>query len=166
MVSSFFPRQLLRLSLVAALAFSPPCHAQSADDITFDIATTPIFSDYQLILAGYLQKQKRKGHHDFCVVGYIHTDNTKTAWVIWKQAGKLILWEPGVATPGVATPDVAALTQSRRVLDLKHDVVNTDDDVHGSTYLVTKAWVKQIHDDCSRAGVKVSLPGKQTKPQH
>jgi hypothetical protein len=132
---------------VAAFCWTTACVAEPTDDVLFDIAQAPDFTNYKPVLVDFLHSKKRKGAQDFCIVGYRHADQSQSAWVIWKQAGKLILWEPGDEP----------LLNSRRVLDLKRDVVKTEDDLHGSTYLVTRAWVKQIQADCQRAGVRTTV---------
>ncbi|HEU4495414.1 MAG TPA: hypothetical protein VFR70_00005 [Flavobacterium sp.] len=41
---------------------------------------------------------------------------------------------------------------SRRYWDLDTDVVNTNNDIRGSTYLVGRAWVNEILCDCRKYG--------------
>jgi hypothetical protein len=50
------------------------------------------------------------------------------------------------------------LDASRLKIDLRSDVVPSDSDLHGSTYLVTSAWVEKITSACERSGVKVHVP--------
>jgi hypothetical protein len=115
----------------------------------FDVSTAPDFQDYKRVLTNYARKHNPKSGNDFCVVGYLTSDDLKSAWVIWQQKRKIILWE------GQNDLDL-----SRRRLDLKSDVVPTENDLHGSTYLVTKAWVKKITDACERSGTQVHVPRK------
>jgi uncharacterized cysteine cluster protein YcgN (CxxCxxCC family) len=91
-------------------------------------------------LAGH--KAARTLNH-FCVVGYRNLDGSTYAWVHWQEGKALILWEPHV--PDAPGEDLGA---SRRYLRLNKDVVATTDQVNGSTYKVTQAWVQQITHAC------------------
>lgn len=46
---------------------------------------------------------------------------------------------------------------SKRILDLTRDVVATEAAVNGSTYLVTKAWVKEQQKKCAEFGTEVRI---------
>jgi hypothetical protein len=72
----------------------------------------------------------------------------KSAWVIWRQGRRLILWEGH-----------ADLDSSRRTIDLDSNVRLSEDYLNGSTYLVTKAWVDRVTSTCDRFGTKVHVPG-------
>jgi len=88
-----------------------------------------------------------KGAQHLCVVPYDHY-----AWVYWQEGRRLILWE--------GSPHADALVRSRRVLDLDKDVVATEADVAGSTYLVTKAWVRDTLRDCREYGMRYTITGQ------
>ena len=152
----FLRTVMLAFSLALPLISALPCLAQTSAEPVLDIASTPAFANFRQLIDAYMQRKKPKGAQDFCVVAYTYSDQSQAAWVIWKQGNKLILWEPGDD----------ALSHSRRILDLKHDVVDSENDLHGSTYLVTKAWVKQLQADCERAGVKLSLPANKAHPAY
>ena len=49
------------------------------------------------------------------------------------------------------------LVWSRRFLDLKTDVVPTQDDIGGSSFLVTRQWAQEKIADCKQNGIKVVL---------
>ena len=72
---------------------------------------------------------------------------SKIAWIIWKQRSELILWEAGESD----------VDMSRRRLNLKKDVVGSDAELRGSTYLVTKAWVDGVVKDCASHGAQLHL---------
>lgn len=87
----------------------------------------------------------KRGPQHFCVVAYRDQDGPPHAWawVHWSEARKIILWEGG-----------DTLIHSRRDLDLDRDVVPTLDDVHGSTYLITRAWLEETLADCAKHGTR------------
>src|SRR6266436_5376745 len=136
--------------LVAFVLCTLASSAQTARPETtykvFDVASDPEFQDYKRIVTEYVYKDKPASASDICLVGYLEHGNVKIAWVIWHQRRQIILWE--------GQDD---LNSSRRIIYLKKDVVPTENDLHGSTYLVTKAWVKQVTTDCSNAGVKLHV---------
>jgi hypothetical protein len=104
-------------------------------------------------------KNHRVNH--FCVVGYQWKTGVTNAWVLWKEEATLILWE------GNRYPDLRkrSLITSRRNLKLGRDTVKTEDDINGSTYLVTEQWWHAIADDCMKHGEKYIIkPFKVSKP--
>ncbi len=105
------------------------------------------------------QPPSQQAKHHFCVVGYDNGNNAKLAYVYWREGQKLILWE------GSRFPEYAAqsLILSRRQLDLTQDVVATEADIAGSTYLVTKAWVAGVATDCAKQGTKYVLHRPRNK---
>ena len=42
-------------------------------------------------------------------------------------------------------------------LDLRTDVVRTERDINGSTFLVTRAWVNDVLRHCAKDGAEVVL---------
>jgi hypothetical protein len=114
----------------------------------FDISSDTAFKGYKQAVTEFARKHRPKAANDFCVVGYLADDNSKSAWTIWRQGGEIILWEG----------QDSDLDSSRRIINLKSDVVATDDDVRGSTYLVTKAWVANVTATCEQSGIKVHVP--------
>jgi hypothetical protein len=91
-----------------------------------------------------------KNVNRFCVVGYQKSvdDKQKYAWVYWREQNAMVLWESWVKPQYTES----SLTDSRRYLDLSKDVVDSESDLHGSTYLVTAQWVNRIKIDCARHG--------------
>jgi hypothetical protein len=139
----------LAISLMLPSASPAQTGPQEPEIKVFDLASAPDFQNYGQVLKTYAHKHNPRSDNDFCVVGYLTADGLKSAWVIWPQKRKIILWE------GQNDLDL-----SRRTLDLKSDVVPTENDLHGSTYLVTKTWVTQITDACKRLGTQVHIPRK------
>jgi hypothetical protein len=79
--------------------------------------------------------------------------------VHWVEGKALILWEPAPENP-------LPLIASRRYLHLQRDVVASEEDLKGSTYLVTRTWVNTVLADCTRVGDRytvrrVSQPNKR-----
>jgi hypothetical protein len=58
----------------------------------------------------------------------------------------------------------AELIGVSRPLDLSVSVVETEDEVNGSTYLVTRAWVDEILTNCERKGVRIDIPAFEPVP--
>jgi hypothetical protein len=150
--TSFLAAACLVFFVVAISVVLPPVlraqtNQQEPDVKVFDLASDPDFKNYQQVLAAYARKHRPRSDNDFCVVGYLTRDGLKSAWVIWQQKQKIILWE------GQKDLDL-----SRRTIDLKTDVVPTENDLHGSTYRETQAWVNKVTSLCERSGVKVDIP--------
>jgi hypothetical protein len=141
---------IIPLSLITlALGF-----AQEPSLKPFDVASDADFRNYEQVVTAYAHKHRSKADNTFCLLGFRAGDNSKSAWIIWKEGRQIILWEGG--------PD---LDSSRRKISLKSDVVATEKDLHGSTYLVTQAWVSDITSTCDRSGAKVRVPKKTKSTQ-
>ena len=122
---------------------------------TFDTRADPQFGDARPALRVYLAQQRprwRAPQH-FCVVGYVQPSGTRSAQVHWREGSRLILWE-GASDPAFARD---AIKSSRRDLDLSRDVVADEAAVAGSTYLVTRAWVRKVLTDCAAKGIRYTI---------
>jgi hypothetical protein len=117
---------------------------------TFDLASDPLFANYKQLVTAYAREHLPKIASDFCVVGYMTSDNLKNALVIWRQGREIILWYGGDQD----------LDASQKIINLNTDVVATENDLHGSTYLVTQAWVREVTATCNRSGVNVHVPAR------
>ena len=158
MVSGSIRRmRVIAITIVVFLLSSSLSRGFPAPEIkVFDIKSDPDFRNYKRILTEFVRARRSRVGNDFCVLGYVTSDNLKSAWVIWRQGREIILWEG----------QDGDLALSRRVINLKSDVVPTDGDVHGSTYLVTKAWVERITTTCDHSGVKVHMGRIRVPNQH
>jgi len=150
---------LLANTLLFVKAVMPPVvHAQTTapegDGKPFDLSSDPDFRNYQRVVRKFAHKHRPDAENDFCISGFYTRDNLKSAWVIWRQGRQIILWE--------GQPD---LDHSRRSLHLATDVVATEEDLHGSTYRVTHAWVEKITAVCEQSGVKVHVSKLKGSPQ-
>ena len=114
---------------------------------TFDVKTDVDFRNYKDVIRQFVTKQQPETSNDFCIVGYLTDDNSKQAWILWHQGKQIILWESQETN----------LDFSRRRINLETDVVETDDDLQGSTYLVTRAWVNSLTNTCNRVGTKLQI---------
>jgi hypothetical protein len=110
------------------------------------------FAKPESALRELVNAKKGGATNNFCIVGYKDEAGTVTAWVHWVERNALIFWEP---------PE--PLAQSRRYLDLRRDVVASDDQLKGSTYLVTKPWVKRLLADCKAVGSPYVI--RRTQPR-
>jgi hypothetical protein len=161
-------RCLLALGLVALLMGGAGCapHSvvQSADatpvrdaiqTVIFDTRTDPDFGDAVPALRKLLAEAAPPivGPQHFCVVGYRSAAGDEGAWVHWRERRTLIFWLGG------GDPEYAAeaIVRSRRNLNLDRDVVATEADLAGSTYLVTKAWVAKTLADCAAKGAQYTV---------
>jgi len=140
------PRKLLVILPIGLLTFAPG-FGQVPDLKPFDIKSDAGFRNYDQVISNYAHEHRPAEENNFCVLGFRTNDNLKSAWIIWHEGRQIILWEGG--------PD---LDSSRRKINLKSDVVATERDLHGSTYLVTQSWVRRVTNGCDRSGVKVIVP--------
>ena len=129
------------------LAFVPAIASCQGHLETFKVSEDKFFSNYRPVLIHYLRSQHVHAETKACILGEKDSGGALFAWVIWRAGHQMILWEDGVT----------ALERSRRLLDLNKDVVATDADVHGSDYLVTRQWVEDQEDKCSKEGLSVDI---------
>lgn len=130
----------------------------SAAPQTFDFRRDEGFHSPVPALQRWLARRPHppRGLQHFCVVGYRFEDGSTLAWVHWQEGRMLLLWE---GSDPEARED--ALVRSRRQLSLDTDVVPTEDEVHGSTYLLTKPWVDALLADCARAGFRYTAKARR-----
>lgn len=121
---------------------------------TFDTRTAPGFGDATTPLKAYLGAAATPitGPQHFCIIGYNGAEG-RTAFVHWREGNRMIAWA------GAEDPDYFAdsIKSSRRDLDLATDVVATEADIAGSTYLVTRAWVARVQADCAAKGARYTI---------
>ena len=144
-------RFCLSLALLAGILTAS---AQDQGDGPLTTRTNPAFGDATVPLQEFLRDRHihtSKSQH-FCVVGYQGSTDSR-AWIHWVEGEQLILWR-GATNPQGAK---SAIARSRRIIHLKKDVVPTEADVKGSTYLVTRAWVDHILADCEARGEKYKI---------
>lgn len=133
------------------IACAPAAHSShpAQGEAAFSPRSDPAFGDAKPAIARLLAETspRPKGVQHFCAVGYRGAEGV-AAWVHWREANRLIFW----LGKGDGSAPAEALLRSNRSLDLKTDVVATEADVAGSTYLVTRAWVAAKLADCAARG--------------
>jgi hypothetical protein len=144
---------LLVTALLVALGAPADGGESLADPVSlethFQVDGDPNFGDPRALLRRFLLDSHVAGAkpQHFCVLGRESVRKgvrDRTALIFWREGNKLILWE-GQQPPW-------ALVDSRRLWDLARDVVDTLEQVRGSTYLLTKAWVEEKRHDCAVDG--------------
>jgi hypothetical protein len=99
----------------------------------------------KLALRVLVHRDAKSRQNHFCLIAYRLPDDALMVWVHWLEGQAVILWEP--------MPDRANdLVWSRRYLRFDHDVVASEEELKGSTYLVTKTWVQGLVEDCGSNG--------------
>jgi hypothetical protein len=95
------------------------------------------------------QNGKVENNH-LCVIGA----DTEQAWVYWREANAIILWEP-------ETGGITDLTLSRDYLNLTTDAVPANDPrLPTSTYLVSTQWAAALISECSKSGRQYEIDKK------
>lgn len=127
---------------------SIPVMAGSGDHWT-KIQKNNGFKGWEKELHRIVQKDADQAENTFCVVVDQKESDLK-AYVYWPQKSRLIIWGP-------SNDEISNLDQAGEPLDLKHDVVATQDDIGSSTYLVTRTWVSNILSACRRYGTTLTI---------
>lgn len=134
--------------------------AASAIGTIFDTRTAKYFGDATVPLKAYLAAAVPPpvGPQHFCIIGYDPgpDDNGadgKMAYVHWREGQRLILWN-SVSDPAYFEDSIK---WARSNLDLTKDVVATEADINGSTYLVARAWVDEILRSCAARGAQYTV---------
>lgn len=132
-------------SVALALCTADSARADDRAEKPFRVSESAVFFRPRVALERFVAASHAR-NADLCVVAYPgRAGGAPHAWIVWPGRRALVLWEP-------TADHTDNLMLSRRWLDLDRDVVATDDDVAGSTYLVTRAWVDQTVADCNQYG--------------
>jgi hypothetical protein len=124
--------------------------AQDPGDRTIDTHSDADFGSAaaEPALREFLQTRGIHRRQRFCIAGYQASpagDGDKRTRIHWSEGHQIILWRGG---------DIA---QSRRVIDLRKDLVPTEPDLDGRTYLVTREWANRLIADCEQHGAKYHI---------
>ena len=129
---------------LSCLAATQPAPAQpKSESIWFSVRGKTDFADVAEQLQVVVDEHATTPASQFCVVGE-RVGSVDEAWVYWPADNKLILWLPDRDNPH-------AVAGSKRYLDLSRDVVDGAD-VHGSTYMLTRATANGKIDACKQHG--------------
>lgn len=140
----------------AILMMAKPAHAT---EHWFSLDTNPWFKGWRTQLQELVDRKQTLPASQLCAVGWQEDDPASLqAYVVWPAGHELITWRP-------STDDPHSLVHETKVTDLQKDVVATEQAVNGSTYLVTRAWVRHIEARCRATGTTVRL-SPQTVPAH
>ena len=80
--------------------------------------------------------------------------NDEYVYAYWKENNVILVLYPPF---DVEDETYYSWVYSMRGIDLAKDVVATEEEVGGSNYLVTKAFVNELLDKCIKHGVKVTI---------
>lgn len=101
-----------------------------------------------------LAEQKSYSPQHFCAIGYKYPEGAISVWVHWKEGQRLLLWR-GDSDKKMREK---GLVNTNRDLKLGKDTVERKEDLHGSTFMETRAWWEAVAIDCASHGEKVTLP--------
>ncbi|GLQ96543.1 hypothetical protein [Dyella mobilis] len=143
-----------RLAVSATFALLMPAGSFAQSGTTyFRLSSNSHYDQYRSRLVEYLRSRHDRHATRFCLFG--SKDETGAiATIIWPDGQEIIDWGG----------NREALIQSISILHLKTDVVPTEADIHGSTYLVTRQWVKDQEALCEQYGETVRISAADLKP--
>lgn len=144
-----FPSRSLVYLLLSSLCIASAGQALAQEASFFSVRKHPGYAQPEKSLELLVRTFGTRRLNHFCVIGYRDPSGDEYAWVRWEEGKALILWE---AAADPARP--AMLSDSRRYLRLDKDVVASEEEVNGSSYLVTREWVKSVKNDCESHGDK------------
>lgn len=134
----------------------------------FRVSADPGYLDPRATIKYLLAIERaNRERNRFCVVGYKFPSGNELAWVVWEEERLMMLWDPSL----YADTRLKALTRARRNLKLGRDTVATENDINGSTYIVTVDWWISIADDCRKHGEQYEIepfriaPSKTSDPR-
>ena len=76
------------------------------------------------------------------------------AWVLCPQGDRIFEWGGGESK--IASP---------QEINLKTDVVSSESEIKGSTYVVTQEWVSRLRDACNCFGRKVHITRQRARKE-
>ena len=132
-----------RLIVGSVLVFLASGGLAQASGHWFPVDSGADFADVHAQLQVVVDEHAHRAENRFCVVGQ-RTSAEEEAWVYWPKENKLILWLSDKDNPH-------AIAGSKRYLDLIRNVV-AGDDVHGSTYLMTRRTIDEKIHACRQHG--------------
>ena len=113
------------------------------------------FQGWRAQLQHMVDREGMSRANHFCAVvatGRTAAPENSYTWVYvyWREAARLY-------TFGQSNEPMSDLSIFKAPLDLKKDVVTSQRDVHASTFLVTRSWLRNVLSHCARAGTEISI---------
>jgi hypothetical protein len=142
----------LASTAIAALLVSTGVSAQAVTTY-FKLSSNSHYDEYRPRLVEYLRNQHYYKATRFCLFGS-KDDTGAAATIIWPDGREIIDWGG----------NNSALIESTSILHLNTDVVPNENDIHGSTYLVTRQWVEDQKALCKQYGETVHISAADIKP--
>ena len=138
-------------TLGATVDAGGPTALPARPETHFQVEGDPHFGSPRALLRRFLLDSHASGAtpQHFCVLGRELANRDRTALIFWREGNKLILWE-GQQPPW-------RLFLSRRLWDLRRDVVDTPREVNGSSYLLTRDWVEEMRHACALEGESLTV---------
>ena len=115
------------------------------------------FGEWREHLADLARSSGKPGADHFCTVVADHAQSPSSgpyrwAYVYWRETAQLFTFGP-------SHEKMSDLTRFKQPLDLHKDVVASERQVGGSTFLVTRAWVSNVLSHCARSGTQLVVKG-------
>jgi hypothetical protein len=145
-----------RMSLAAVSALVLAC-SPGTDSKTFvprPIQGDPRFAYAAEAVQALADIYGEPGKHHFCIVGIAGSPNA--AWVHWREGKRLTYWTPmgEDVSEDVLHKDLILTADHVR---LDSGVVDSEEEIGTSTYLVTRAWANAIIEGCQAVGEELEV---------
>lgn len=151
---SEFSRTLLRVGVWISTLVALSANARTADK-WFTLDSSDQYPNWREQVQELVDSSQAVSPTKICVVGVGDGDaSTVQAYVIWRDHHRLITWIP-------SKDDPHSLANQTRVLNLETDVVASDRQVAGSTYLVTRPWLHDLERHCRIFGTTLTLSAQR-----
>jgi hypothetical protein len=145
---------LVMVGTAAGNCDSFPSEFDEKPALRFAPSTSEYFGPPEPALKQLLVAENKNGAtNEFCVVGYAYADKIVNVWVHWINEQRLLMWR------GSSDEELReqGLMMAQRDLRLGEDTVETEDDINGSTFLVTRAWWQAVTRDCAANGQRYTI---------
>ena len=114
------------------------------------VGSVPGFSGWREELQRLADRDGHARRNTFCIVVDDSDPGDATAVVYWKEGRRLSAY-------GRSDEPMGPLTHSGAPLDLRHDLVDREDQIAGSTYRETRTWAASRIAACRRFGTTLTL---------
>lgn len=139
-------------SFLVALITSTMCTAQN-HKLASDIGESG-YAEKIITLREFVARYAKQNVNTFFIGKAQDDDGKLYLYAFWKEDKSILILEH-FHYLGKNT-DFGLLHRKARV-DLKTDVVPTEEDIHGSTFLVDRAWANRIIKACVSKGTKIVI---------